>query len=116
VPEVWDGLFGAWRAQLLRSMRPLRVVVRGILGEQLAEMSLAEDQHAVGEFGSDGQDEAFGEAVRPRATRRDLDHLDTRIRQHRVKRPGELTGAIADQEPELGGAVTGVFPILLTPV
>jgi hypothetical protein len=69
-----------------------------ILGEQRAEVSLAEDQHAIGEFGSDGQDEALGEAVRPRATRRDLDHLDTRIRQHRVKRPGELTGAIADQE------------------
>jgi hypothetical protein len=46
---------------------------------------------------SDGQHDALSEAVRPRATGRDLDHLDTRIRQHRVKRCGELTGLIPDQ-------------------
>ena len=43
---------------ILRWMRPLRVVVRGILGKHLAEMSLPEDQHPVGDFGSDGQHEA----------------------------------------------------------
>jgi hypothetical protein len=35
-------------------------------------MSLSEDQHPVGELGPDAQHEAFGEAVRPRAPRRDL--------------------------------------------
>jgi hypothetical protein len=44
-------------------MGPLGVVVRGVGGEQPAEVSLAEDQHAVGGFGADGQHEAFGEAV-----------------------------------------------------
>ena len=83
-------------------MRPPRVVVRGVLGEHPAEVALAEDQHAVGEFGSDGQHEAFGEAVRSGTTGRDLDHLDARIRQHRVERRRELTGAIADEEPEPG--------------
>jgi hypothetical protein len=53
-------------------MRPLSVVVRGILGKHSAEMPLAEDQHAVGHFRADGQREAFGEAVRPRAPRRIL--------------------------------------------
>jgi hypothetical protein len=57
---------------------------------------LAEDQHAVGDFGSDGQHEAFGEAVRPRAAGRDLDRLDTAVGQDRVERRGELTGPIAD--------------------
>jgi len=47
-------------------MGPLTVVVRAVLGQDGAQVSLAEDQDAVGEFGSGGQDESFGEAVRPR--------------------------------------------------
>ena len=81
-------------------MRPPCVVVRGIRGQHPAQVSLPEDQHPVGEFGADGQHEAFGEAVRPRTPRRDLDHLDARIRQHRVERGRELSGPIADEEPE----------------
>jgi hypothetical protein len=65
-------------------------------------MSFPEDQHLVGEFGADGQHEAFGEAVRPRSPRWDLDHLDTRIREYRVERGRELPGSIPDQEPEPG--------------
>ncbi len=52
----------------------------------LTQVPLTEDQHPVGDLGSDGQDEAFGEAVRPRTPRRDLDHLDARVRQDRVER------------------------------
>jgi hypothetical protein len=66
-------------------MRPLRVVVRGALGQHAAEVPFPEDQHAVGQLGADGQYEAFGEAVRPRALRRDLDHFDARIGEHRVE-------------------------------
>jgi len=36
------------------------------LGEDGPQVPFAEDQDAVGEFGSGGQDEAFGVAVRPR--------------------------------------------------
>jgi hypothetical protein len=86
-------------------MPPLRVVVPGALGKHPAEMSLPEDQHPIGEFGSDGQHEPFGEAVRPRTAGRDLDHLDARVRQHRIKRDRELTGPIADEEPEVGSAL-----------
>ena len=71
-------------------------------------MPLAEDQHAVGEFGLNGQHEAFGEAVRPRATRLDLDHLDPRIREHCVERGRELSCAVADEEPEPGNVVAEV--------
>ena len=70
-------------------MRALHVVVRGVLGQHAAEVPLAEDQHAVGDLGPDGQHEAFGEAVRPRTPGRDLDHLDARVRQ-RVERGREL--------------------------
>ena len=79
-------------------MRPLRVVVRGVLGQHPAEVSLPEDQHAVGEFGADGQHKALGETVRPRTPRRDLDHLDARICEHRVERGRELPGPIPDQD------------------
>jgi hypothetical protein len=34
---------------------------------------LTEDQHPVGDLGPDRQHQAFGEAVRPRTPRRDLD-------------------------------------------
>jgi len=40
----------------------------GVLGQDPAEVPLAEDQHPVGDLGADGQHEALGEAVRPRAT------------------------------------------------
>ena len=85
-------------------MRPPRVVVRGRQGKHPTEMPLSVDQHPVGEFGPDGQHEPFGEAVRPRTTRRDLDHLDTCIREHRIEGGRELPRAIADQEPEPPGA------------
>ena len=67
------------------------------------QVLLAEDQHPVGDLGADGQHEAFGEAVRSRTPRRDLDYLDARVRQDRVERRRELTGAVADEEPEQGG-------------
>jgi hypothetical protein len=80
-------------------MRPLGVVMRDIRRQRLLEVSLPEDWHPVGELGADGQHEAFGEAVRSRATRRDLDHLDACMGQHRIKRARELPGPVTDEEP-----------------
>jgi hypothetical protein len=37
---------------------------------------------------------------------RDLRDLDAGVGQDRVKRCGELPGAVPDQEPEPGGAIT----------
>jgi hypothetical protein len=65
-----------------------------------AQMPLTEDQHPVGDLGPHRQHETFGETVRPRTPRRDLHHLDTRIRQDRIERRRELTGPIAHEEPE----------------
>jgi hypothetical protein len=55
------------------------VVVANVFGEHGTQVSLAEDQHAVGEFGSEGVDEPFREAVRARAPRWNPDHLDVHI-------------------------------------
>jgi hypothetical protein len=87
---------------------PCPGVVGGIPGKHLAQMPLAEDQHPVGDLGPHCQDEPFGEAVRPRTARRDLDHLDARVRQDRVELCRELTGPVADEEPESGGAFAEV--------
>jgi hypothetical protein len=50
----------------------------------------------------------YGVGVRARASGRDLHGLDTRAGQDRVEGPGELPGPVADQEPEVRGAITEV--------
>ena len=55
-----------------------------------------------------GEDEAFGEAVRARAARRDL-HASYPCAGHDgVKCGGELSGAVADEEPEGVSAVVEI--------
>jgi hypothetical protein len=62
--ESRGGMIGARWAKLQCSMWSPAVVVGGVLGKDVAQVSFAEDQDAVGGFGSGGADEAFGEAVR----------------------------------------------------
>src|SRR6187551_2855971 len=71
-------------------------------------MPFAEDQDAVGEFGPDGPQEAFGEAVRSRASRWDLHGVEPDAGQGGIEGGGELAGSVADEEPEAGGAVVEV--------
>jgi hypothetical protein len=97
-----------WWLKLQRSVWPSAVVVGAVLGEDGLKVPLAEDQDAVGELGSGGQDEAFGEAVRSRTARRDLHGVDPGAGQDGVERCGELAGAVADEEPEGVGAVVEV--------
>jgi hypothetical protein len=63
---------------------------------------LAEDQDAVGEFGSGREYESIGEAVRSRASSWDLHGVDARTGQGSVERRGELTGPVADEESDAG--------------
>ncbi|MFC0541908.1 hypothetical protein [Kutzneria chonburiensis] len=65
-------------------MRPSAVVVLDVFGKHGVQMPLAQDQHAVGEFGSDGA------------------HRDG------VERGRELANPITDKEPELLDPVTEV--------
>ena len=73
-----------------RDLAAQPILLRGVYGQHPAEETLAEDQHPVGDFGADGQHEALGEAVRPRTPRRDLDHLDARVRHDPVERSRKL--------------------------
>src|SRR5918994_561913 len=66
-------MIGAWWDKAQRSMWPPSVVVGAVSSEDGPQVPLAEDQNAVGEFGSDGQDEPFGEAVHTRTSRWNLD-------------------------------------------
>jgi hypothetical protein len=44
--------------------------------------------------------------IRARAPGRDLHGFDTGVAQDCVERLGELPGPVADQEPEIGSAIT----------
>jgi len=49
-------MIGAWWTKLERSVRPSAVVVGAVPGEDASQVPFAEDQDAIGEFGSGGQD------------------------------------------------------------
>jgi hypothetical protein len=63
--EVHDGVGRPWWAKVEGAVGSSTVVVADVFGEYDTQVSLAEDQHAVGEFGSQGADEPFGETVGP---------------------------------------------------
>jgi hypothetical protein len=62
----------------------------------------------VGDLGPGGEHEPFRTGVRARASGRNLHGLDAGVGQDRVKRRGELSGRVADQEPEACGAITQI--------
>jgi hypothetical protein len=82
--------------------------VGAVFGKDTPQVPLAEDQDAVGEFGSGREYDSFGEAVRSRASRWDLHGVDARTGQGSVERRGELAGPVADEEAECGGSVVEV--------
>ena len=87
-------------------MGPAPVVLCRVFGQDRPQMPLAEDQHPVGDLGPGGEHEAFCICVRSWAPGRDLHDLDPSPGEDGVKRRGELTGPVPDQEPETCGAVT----------
>src|SRR3954463_4352798 len=105
---VHDGGGRPWRGKVEGAVGSSTVVVANVFCEHDTQVSLAEDQHAVGEFGSQGADEPFGETVRPRTPRWNSDHLDAHIGEDSVERCGELSSPVADEEPELCDAITQI--------
>jgi hypothetical protein len=53
-------------AKVVGTVRPSTVVMPNVLREHQTQVPLTEDQHTVGEFGSDSAHEPFGETVRLR--------------------------------------------------
>jgi hypothetical protein len=84
------------------------VVVGRVLREDAPQVTFAEDQDAVGVFGSGGADEAFGEAVRPRTSWWDLHGVDPGASQDGVERGGELASAVAHEKPKRRSALVEV--------
>ncbi len=106
--EVCDGVSRPWWAKVAGAVGSSAVVVANVFHQHHMQVPLAEDQHAVGEFGSDSAHEPFGEAVRPWATRRDPDYPDAHIGQDGVERCCELTGSISDEVVEFTDAIAEV--------
>ena len=70
-------------------------------------MPFAEDQRPVGELGPGGEHEPSAKAFARGQRGGILSASDPRIGEDSVERCGELAGAVADQEPEVGGARRG---------
>jgi len=83
------------RAQLAAAVGSSSVVVPGVLGQDAAQVALAEDQHPVGDLGPGGEHEPFRISIRARAPGRGLHSLDARAGLDCVKRCGELPGAVS---------------------
>jgi hypothetical protein len=71
-------------------------------------VAVAENEHAVGQFGAQGADPAFRDGVGLWAAGRGFDHGDARVGQDRVEGVGELAGPVADQDIECRGALTQI--------
>ncbi len=95
-------------AQFAGTVWPSTVVMAKVLGEHQTQVPLTEDQHAVGEFGSDGADKPFSETVRLRAAWRNSDHLYAHIGEDGVEGCGELASPVANEDPELGHAIAEI--------
>ena len=74
-----------WWAKVAAAVRSSTVVVPNIFREHYTQVSLIDDQHAVGEFGSDRAYEPFGKTVHPRATGRNPDHADAHSGQDSIE-------------------------------
>jgi hypothetical protein len=83
--QVRDGVGRLRWAKVPGAVGSSTVVVANVLGEHYTQVPLAEDHHAIGEFGSEGAHEPFGETVRARATRGNPDHLDAHIGENGIE-------------------------------
>jgi hypothetical protein len=84
------------------------VIVPGVLGQDAAEVPLAEDQHVVQALAAQRANEPFRECVRPRRSDRRPDHPRAVPGKDFIERRGELAVPVADQELELPGPITEV--------
>ena len=83
--KVGDGVVGPGRLQLEASMGSPSVVVGLVLAQDRPQMSLAEDEHPVGDLGPGGEHESFRVSVRAGAPGRDFHRFDTSVGQDCVK-------------------------------
>jgi hypothetical protein len=78
------------------------------LTQHHGEVARSGDQEVVEAFLSQGADEAFGNRIRPGCSNWCAEDADVGAGEDRVEAGGELAIPVADQEPELLGAVAKV--------
>jgi hypothetical protein len=96
------------RVLIERSMWAVGVVVLDELVQHQRQVAWPGDQHAGEPFAAQRADEALGDRVRPRCPDWGADDGNVGAGEHRVEGGGEPGITVADQEPELLGAVTEV--------
>ena len=106
--QVGHGVIGPGRAKLAAAMGPSSVVVGLVTGQDRPQVSFADDQHPVDDLGPGGEHEPLRKGIRPRAPGRDLYRFDAGAGQDGVEGHGELPGPVAEQEPEVRGAVAEI--------
>jgi hypothetical protein len=79
-------------------VRPGRVVVHLVLGQDGVQVCLAENQHAVEELAAQGADEPFAGRVHTRSLDRGAQDPGASDLEDGVERGGEVRSAVADQE------------------
>src|ERR1039457_1268840 len=87
------------------AVRPGGVVMLKVFGQYLAQMVLIDDQQPVQELPAQGTDDSLADRVRSGRLRWAGENPDARSREHGIEGPGELAGAIPDQEADRGRAL-----------
>ena len=79
---------------------PVAVVMDHVLGQELFQMSVAEDQHPVEALTTNRPDEPLGEGIGSRCSHRGADDPDAVSSEDLVEARGELGVPVADEEPD----------------
>jgi hypothetical protein len=104
-----DGAAGLPRRFLLQALvRMVAVIVPGVLGQDLAEMPFAEDQHMIQALATKCAHELLGKCVRTRRPDRRLDDSRSIPSEDIAKGRGELAVPVADQESEPAGTLAEI--------
>jgi hypothetical protein len=82
--------------------------LREVLLQHYREVPRSGDQQVIKAFPAQDADEAFRDRVRSWRPDRAADDANVRAGEHRVECGGQLAVPVADQKPELGGAVAEV--------
>ena len=98
---------GGW--ELVKgAVRPGGVAVLQVLGQDLAQVALVEDEQSDEYLAAQGADHALADRIRLWRLRRAEKDPDTRSGEHGVERLRELAAAVADQESGGVGVVADV--------
>ncbi len=98
----------SWWCELECSVGLAVGVVGCVAVQHRPQVALVDDEQSVSDFASDGPDEPLGVGVGSRASWWDLHDLNAGGGEDRVERGGELTGPVADEEPEAVGLAVEV--------